>query len=314
MEPVGTAGVVHETAAPSYVLRSKPPLQARIKRSTISVAFLVAISVQRGSVLPREVYPNAPLRLVIAELRYPYAPRLSNTEILEDLTTRLRPTFPVPMSTGVQIVMAVGGGATQAPQGPANRFFSRDRTASVTIGPTNTVVEVSAYHEYGAFRPVLDTCLRALEEVRAGIVGLERIGLRYINEIRVPGLGNVGEWNRYLAPNFIAPLGVFPGQPIAVTQSVVQTEPQDHVTTLIRFGALRGQAVSSAGPLRVQAAGPTDPFFLLDIDNAWSSADAFDEDAFGGALDICDRLHAPIDELFESAITDELRSVFRSRS
>ncbi|TMF07669.1 MAG: TIGR04255 family protein [Chloroflexi bacterium] len=260
----------------------------------------------------REVYPRAPLRLVVAELRYPYAPRLASSEAVERLTTMFRPIFPLPEPTGMQVVMALGGTSqTQSSPSAVNRFLARDRTSSVTVSPQNIVIETTVYSEYEKFRPLLETCLGALGEIEGAIVGLERVGLRYINEIRVPALRNHTEWSTFLASPLIASLALIPNRDVALTQSVVQTEPRENVTTLVRYGALRGQVVSAAGPLQVAALPPTSPFFLLDIDNSWSSHQSYDEYSVQSALDICDRLHGPIDELFESAITDDLREVFR---
>jgi uncharacterized protein (TIGR04255 family) len=258
--------------------------------------------------LGREVYPNAPLRLVAAELRFPYAPRLGSSDVLEELTTTFRPTFPLPTPGGLQVVMTVAG-ATQS--SGVNRFLSKDRTASVTVSPTNIVIETTEYREYGQFRPLLETCLTALASIPGAIVGLERVGLRYVNEVRVPNLGDVSEWTKYFTPNLVAALHLIPDRAVGVMQAVVQTEPVDGMLTVFRYGALRGQVVASGGPLRVATVPTNEPFFMLDLDNSWSSGESFDAYSVEAALDISDRLHAPIDALFEAVITDELRRVFR---
>jgi len=229
--------------------------------------------------------------------------------VLEELTAKFRPTFPIPAPGGVQLVVGVGGSAQQS---SVTRFLAKDRTSSVTVSPTNIVIETTDYEEYDQFRPMLATCLAALGAIRGAIVGLERVGLRYVNEVRIPGLINALEWTKYFAPNLIAPLGLMPDRSVAIMQAVVQSEPTDNMTTLIRYGALRGQVVSAAGPLRVAEVSPKDPFFMLDIDNSWTSSESYDEYAMEAGLDICDRLHTPIDTLFEAVITDQLRAVFRS--
>lgn len=263
--------------------------------------------------MAREVYPSPPLRLVVAELRYPFAPRLGAPEVLSELTTRFRHAFPVPDPTAAQIIMAVGGAQPTAATASANRFFSKDRTASVTVTPTNLVVETSSYGEYDRFRPTLQAGLETLATVHDGIVGIERVGLRYINEIRVSGLSDPRDWDAYVDASLVAPLRVVPGAQISLMQSVLQTEPRDGVVTLLRSGALRGQAVSSMGPLKVAEVPADDPFFLLDIDNSWASADAFEEYTVERTLALYDRLHAPIDELFEASITERSRDLFRRR-
>jgi uncharacterized protein (TIGR04255 family) len=259
----------------------------------------------------REVYPNAPLRLVVAEFRFPYAPKLASAEVLEELTTTFRPTFPLPTPAAVQVVMTTTIGGTSQSTGSVNRFLTKDRTSSVTVSPTNIVVETTEYQEYEKFRPLLATCLAALGSVPGAIVGLERVGLRYVNEVRVPDLGAVSDWTKYFASNLVAPLNLIPHRSVGVMQAVVQTDPVDRMITVFRFGALRGQVVAPGGPLRVAAAPADSPFFMLDIDNSWSSGESFDAFSSETALDICDRLHDPIDALFETVITNELRKTFR---
>jgi uncharacterized protein (TIGR04255 family) len=211
----------------------------------------------------------------------------------------------------MQVVMTTTMGGTSQSTGAVNRFLSKDRTAAVTVSPTNIVIETTEYREYEKFRPLLETCLSALGSVRGAIVGLERVGLRYVNEIRVPNLGDASEWTKYFAPNLVAPLNLIPDRSVGVMQAVVQTDPIDGMITVFRFGALRGQVVAPGGPLRVAAVPADSSFFMLDIDNSWSSGESFDAYSVEGALEMCDRLHAPIDALFEAVISPELRKVFR---
>jgi uncharacterized protein (TIGR04255 family) len=256
----------------------------------------------------REIYPNAPLRLVAAELRYPFAPKLGSSEVLEELTARFRAEFPIPEQAGIQVLMAMGAspGASAQPA-TANRFLSKDRTSSLTVTPTNVLLETTQYEGYGSFRSLLEGCLTALGPRAEAIVGLERVGLRYVNEIRIPRLASLTEWIPYVSNKMLAPMSILGDREASLMQSVVQSQPVDNVGIVVRFGALRGQVVSATGSLKVQPVAADAPFFMVDIDSSWSSGNSFDDYSIRAALGICDKLHEPIHDLFEQAITDKLR-------
>jgi uncharacterized protein (TIGR04255 family) len=266
--------------------------------------------------MSREIYANAPLRLVAAELRYPYAPKLGSAEVLEELTAGFRNQFPIPEQAGVQVLMAMASRAGAATQpSAANRFLAKDRTSSVTVTPTNFLLETTQYQGYRWFRSLLESSLAALGARAQAIVGLERVGLRYVNEIRVPGLTSLTEWEHYVSKSLVASMSILGDREPSSTQGVVQSESIDKVSILVRFGALRGQVVSAAGSLKVKPVAADDPFFMVDIDSSWSSDNSFDEYSVGAALKICDTLHDPIDDLFDQTITERLRKeVLRSAS
>lgn len=256
----------------------------------------------------REIYANAPLRLVAAEFRYPYAPKLGGADVLQELTAAFRPRFPIPEQPVQQVVMSVAGEVSQPARiTAANKFLSKDRTASVTLTQTNIVIETTEYHGYDSFKPLIAASLEGLGSYASAIVGLERVGLRYINEIRLARLQGPGDWAGYVNNDMMAPLHLLEDREPALFQAVVQTELADNIALVLRYGALRGQVVSPVGPLKVAPVPAEDPFFLIDIDSSWVSGEAFDNYSLDAALDICDRLHEPIDDLFERAITDRLR-------
>jgi uncharacterized protein (TIGR04255 family) len=58
---------------------------------------------------------------------------------------------------------------------------------------------------------------------------------------------------------------------------------------------------------------PTGSYFLIDIDSGWNApVDDLPEFAVGEVLDVLDRLHAPVREVFERMITDKLRDHFKT--
>lgn len=75
-----------------------------------------------------------------------------------------------------------------APQPVADRFVrfsNRDNTTAASLKNQAIVVETSAYTNFDSF---LDIAMRVVDARAAvsSIVGVERIGLRYVLEVRVP--------------------------------------------------------------------------------------------------------------------------------
>jgi uncharacterized protein (TIGR04255 family) len=257
----------------------------------------------------REVYPNAPLRLVTAEFRFPLSPTLAGGDLLSALSKVFSDVLPIiePVPQGLQMTL---GAEAQPPKMTVGgfRLLSRDRTAAVTVTASRLAVETTVYEHWETFRQSIGTALRAIGEELYAIVGLDRVGLRYINEIRVPGNGtSVERWMPYVSEDLLAVARLAGGHEIKTVQSALHLVTGDKEELLLRCGALEGHAVDNSGPLRLPSPPEDGPFFLLDIDSFWTRLGVLDEFDTATALVIADRLHDPVDGLFEGAITERLR-------
>jgi uncharacterized protein (TIGR04255 family) len=257
----------------------------------------------------REIYPNAPLRFVAFELRYPLAPAFATQDGVLPLYEALRSRFPI-IGPPPQPTIEIGVGAVGQMHSLANvpvRLMDRRRTLSAVIGPNAITVETTAYEHYEQFIDVVAEVLRAADDA-APIAGMQRIGLRYIDEIRVPQVAATEDWNGYINPALLAAVELHSDYSVGTMQGIAEYRVSEREATNLRFGALTGRVVEPSGPLRVE---PVDdgPFFLIDLDSFWTAPDdelpAFSPD---GVLDICTSLRRPIRALFESAITDKLRN------
>lgn len=259
-------------------------------------------------------YRNPPLVLALLEVKHPEAPALSRGE-LAGLKAALLKTLPLQSSEDqVQVQVAVGpgaaGGSTQSQRmRTVNRFLSRNRTTSVSFTSESFSVETTSYHGWREFREILGIVTAALKDV-APVDGMQRIGLRYIDEIRVPAAGGTTpDWSEWIHGDLIAPsspgLGLHPMQQQAVVQ--YRTDMPGETVTL-RYGAVVGPPVVGDGPLARPPAPPNGPFFLLDTDAAWevTSGEPVPEMDVDFLLDTADRLHRPVKALFESALTPKL--------
>jgi uncharacterized protein (TIGR04255 family) len=261
----------------------------------------------------REIYPNAPLEFVACEVRFPYAPSLTG----EDTVARLHRAFagwlPV-IEHGVRgdvtFVLNPAGVLNLAPGPPMRqvRFLSRDRTLSVLVAPNLVSVETTQYGRFEAFKDNVIQTLTALAQAEPPPAGLARIGLRYIDEVRVPGIDEVsGPWTRYIDERLAGPVTLrLDGASPVLLQGTLQFDLGEGRQVVMRYGAMKGQSVRDA-PLRRRAVKGPGAYFLIDIDSFWEARDPMPEFSIDAALAICDILHRPVRELFEAAVTDRLR-------
>lgn len=260
----------------------------------------------------------APLAFVAAEVRTSYTPALVADPAVAALAAAL-PALPVPQRE--QRHALILNGAPMGPPEVAVRLMSRDAMTSLTITATTLTLETTAYEGVEAFTALLLKCLRAVAVV-AEPSAVERVGLRYVNELRVgEPIARIEAWNSYVCPEAIAPaLGIAAAlraagrleAAAAALQTVVAFELGDGCALTARFNPLSGPAVIGSNPLRRPQVPADGPFFVVDLDAYWPSAAApgvmtgepFDPNVL---LRIVTALHAPIEATFLWATTDKFR-------
>lgn len=256
----------------------------------------------------REVYVNAPLRLVTAEYRFPLSSVLAGDDLLSLLAKTLGTALPI-IEPAQLVQFSVG--ADLAPPAITNgyRLLARDRTTAATVTSNRLAVETTAYRHWADFRnEYVETALSALGEDIGALAGLDRVGLRFINELRIPSIADGVEGLRaYINSDLLAASRVMSRGELKTVQAALHLQLGDNAELLMRSGILEGRMVDDSGPLRLTSPPQSGRFFLIDIDSFWTNTGALDEWNTAEAIAISDRLHEPIDELFESCITDTLR-------
>jgi uncharacterized protein (TIGR04255 family) len=258
----------------------------------------------------REAYPNAPLVLVALEVRHPMADSLTHAQRLK-IKQRLAAQVPI-MRTGqlTQVTAVQAAGASAAPPEVRveefPRYFSRDNTMAVSVRAEALVVETTRYSHWEQLRALAAEVLEARQEV-GGVDGVERVGLRYINEVRVPG-EPVHDWAPWVDPTLLGPamIGGQVGLVADQWQGITAFTPGPERTVVLRHGPREGFAVDPGGDLKRPTPTPG-PFFLLDIDSFWTPGEGIPEFEVEKLLAICDELHTPVRRLFECLITERLR-------
>jgi uncharacterized protein (TIGR04255 family) len=261
----------------------------------------------------REVYPNAPLQFVAFEVRFPASPMLATQERRQELFNAVRGEFPISQSApavDVQVVLQGSPGSPSPPQiVQENQLVLTDRARrrAVIIGTRALLVQTTAYTRYEEFVGWIDLAVRALEATGEA-AAIERIGLRYTDEIRIEGVEQPDDWTPYVVPLMLGPINVLEGAGTTTTQGLVQFAPAERERLTLRYGATQGWMVSPEGVLRTKTRD-AGAYFLLDFDSFWmpSEDEELPEFVADEVLRICDELHGPVRKVFEAVITDKLR-------
>ena len=141
--------------------------------------------------------------------------------------------------------------------------------------------------------------------------GVLRIGLRYIDEIRVPNVGDEPEdWDGYINSQLLAAAAAElrpAGMNATAWQGRIQYQTEASYALTVRYGPQTGYAVDPEGPTRRKSVHPPGPYFLLDSDAFWTSEHEIP----------CSRraafLNAVIECIKQRAISSRLRSLTSSR-
>jgi len=261
----------------------------------------------------RPPYPNAPLALTVLEIRYPELEEGVGRRAQQHMREALRGRLPlIENIKEEQIELAIGAPMPASVQRRSfPRFTTRDRTTALVVKEQALAIETTEYEGWEEnFRPLIAQVVTAFAHISPPD-GLLRIGLRYIDEIRVPEIMALpGDWRPYIDEHLLAPAdpGFIPASLRPTTwQGLVQYRTASDSTLTVRYGPQDGHAVNPRGSTRRKDAPDPGPFFLLDSDSYWQAGDEVPEFDADWIIDTCNSLHEPTREFFRIAATDKLR-------
>jgi uncharacterized protein (TIGR04255 family) len=256
------------------------------------------------------VYPSPPVVLVALEIRHPSTGPLSRGAIA-GIKRVLGKQLPLLRETALMSVNVQAGGPEVAPEVTTEtspKFFSRDSATAVTFQRHAIVVETTKYSQYERLRDLVTLAVEARQSVEP-VDGVDRVGLRYIDEIRVPDTGTAPmDWEPWIDASLLGPAPL--GRELALAPTHLQGlcvfQPAPGKSLVLRYGPRQGYAVDPGGDLKRTTTSPG-PYFLLDIDSFWMAPEDTPELDLKWLLSLCDDLHEPVGDLFERLITERLR-------
>jgi uncharacterized protein (TIGR04255 family) len=258
-------------------------------------------------------YEQDSLRWVAAEVRFPRVEEFEGG-IPGDFHRQIRDHFPIAEDAS-EVALSVGPAGPSAQQTLRRRFVRRDRLMSVTVSREAVALESTTYDGWMALRELFVESLRALDQVRRPD-GITRVGLRYIDEIRVPEPpAEPAAWAGWVDDRLVAPsLMTVNGNPTNATIVLQFGQPPGYVTLFRAAPFASGRSVQAEGVLRMPFETPDGPYFLLDTDASWTDPEGLiPEFDVGELTNVLNRLHEPCIGLFESSIGPRLRDEVLTR-
>jgi uncharacterized protein (TIGR04255 family) len=260
------------------------------------------------------VQPNAPVALVTMEIRHPATDSLTESSSGE-LRRLLSEQLPIERQAQ-DMAWAMGAGGSPTPTAERFvRYVNRDNTLAASMKNQAVVIEATAYT---SFEELVDLMMRVIDARSrvSEIVGVERLGLRYVLEVRVPvGVDGRVEWSNWIAEPLLGPQRVAPGG-LTLTEwqgAAVFREPDPGRSMIVRYGPGVGQALDASYHLRRTMPPQQGPFFLLDIDSFWTPTGSIPEYDRNTVLTTLQDLYDPARTVFQEMLTTRLRDDLLSR-
>jgi uncharacterized protein (TIGR04255 family) len=262
-------------------------------------------------------YRSDTLRWVAADVRYPPGLALANA-LPEALQSHLHERFPIlEAAPALTMTVSVAGGPAASPQPSIlHRLLERERLMSFTVGRDGVTLETTSYPGWDVFSGILADVIGAIER-DIGPDGISRVGLRYIDEVRIPEPPDTFRgWRGWVNDRLVQPFEIELDQPLSQATLVLQYGTAPGFVTVFRASPLEnGRVVQEQGPLRQPYQTPDGPYFLLDTDSSWMDPErripAFDTDA---VMTVFGQLHAAGHRLYEEAIGPRLRQEVLART
>lgn len=184
---------------------------------------------------------------------------------------------------------------TEQVSGTLWQFTSADGNIHCNILPESLVLESNTYQNFTTFSGILKEILDAFYSTQ-GSLKISRTGLRYINEIVIPGEGDYLNWEGYINPLIASPVRYKPAD-TELKRILTTGEFNVDAETMI---ILRTGIFNSSYP-----AGIIQKEFVLDLD-CFSTRTPEDKDSLIATVV---RLNGILTNTFESLIEEKLRTL-----
>ena len=261
---------------------------------------------------PRTVYDKSPAHEVICQLRFPAILNINNVEPA-DFQEAIRAEFPQYVKRQDTVPPQVTGLGTANPQikqqPPVSNynFVSADNLWKINLTQNFIALSTLRYTGWEDFARELDKPLAEFISVYKPAF-FERVGLRYVNIFSRKAMGIEGTpWTELIAPAYLGALKEDDVQEANVLNCATDLLLKLDSSCLGKIHAGPGQ-VKSNNPNMPQ---DTEVKFILDMDLSMGGQNQkLPCTLSAGALET---LHAHATEIFEGAITNQMRSAMGAK-
>lgn len=239
---------------------------------------------------PRMEFSDNPLKVVVAQIKFPTMFGLTEPAALAELQTVLGRRYPkaLPRIPNVTVMIdPTGRPSTTTDAGPI-RLASEDGLWTIAIATESISLETNAYVSWADFSGRLEELMTAVPaSVRPHRT--TRIGLRYVDQLQAANVATPSDWRGYIVPGLL-------GGPdsLIFDERIVQGIQQfsfamDDSVINVRHGFVRNPA---------EADFPST--YVIDTDAFTEAEQAFE---WGAILDLVTRYHGWAWNIFRRSIT-----------
>lgn len=147
--------------------------------------------------LPRVVFARNPLKVVVAQLKFPAVFALAQPTGVAQFQQAIEADYPLNDVMGQVDVQLAPNPGLGIPQAPTWRFFPDGQAWIVGVSVSSLSLETKTYTRFEEFRDRFSTVLKAAVRTMP-ITRCTRLGLRYVNQIEHPEAVTLSDWTRFL--------------------------------------------------------------------------------------------------------------------
>jgi uncharacterized protein (TIGR04255 family) len=246
-----------------------------------------------------EYLPGAPLELAVWQLQLAEFAAVQSPEVgtalAETLASDGDGSFQLTRLASSTIVL--GPAQLQQPEQPEpDGWQLRRGQLVVNVNRGAISIETTAYEGWVKFRRAIELLCAGLVTAVGDMPGEQRLGLRYVDRIALPGVQRPADWKDLLAPWLSAVMAHEQlGDAVLATAGQVELHVDDDSQSTLRHRAFpdyerRGRQT-----------------VMLDFDTFRQGYRRFE---VASILDVSDRFNDVTHRLFEASLTPELRAAF----
>lgn len=239
---------------------------------------------------PRLRFERDPLRVVVAQVRFPTNHQLATADTRAAIQAALADRFPKPLAAIQEVTFGFTPQGPTAPQiaQSAIRFSDEREERIVSVGAEMASFETTRYTGWEEFRADLRATLELVARL-GGITDLARFGLRYVDEIAIEGVSSIADWSEIVAASLLGtPDGLARDPRVFKTAQRASIRIDDDVINL-----RQGFTESPAG-------GDRQSVYLIDTDIFTTTSAPWDVDA---VMARAERYHTWVTNIFVRSLT-----------
>lgn len=236
---------------------------------------------------------RSPLRLVVCQVRHETKDEVSQPTVGAEIRERLKASFPVleqQIMKELSIAIDQGVGVGPSAEHRGWKLRALDQTSHVSVMPDAYALEMTRYDDWDDFRARFEMLTAAIEETVHPSLE-QRVGIRFVDQIKHPSVRTAHDWTRLIEPAFLGPLShKVLGSAVTSAQQVVHFDVGDGISITLRHGTVHDPDQSR-------------PAYLLDQDCFVHKGRPFNTK---DVLQLIDELHTVALQVFQAAMTEDL--------